>query len=278
MDITEKLESGEFYHIYNHGAGERDLFREPDNYEYFLGLYDKYISPIADTYAWVLMPNHFHVLVRIKENVIYRYAYNERLGLIDAKRIIDGEGDVDADRIVNADRSNDAVRLGEAVRFRFEEVKWQTISLNEPPDLIASKGPVSVDRRNNIDKSIRIKEFKIPQPHLHFSHMANAYSKYINKLYETRGALFERPFKRRLIDSKGYLKQAFIYIHNNPVYHGFCSRPGDYPWSSYETCTSKKKTKLKRDEVLQWFDNLKDFATEHEKDIERDDIERWLEM
>jgi hypothetical protein len=30
-------------------------------------LYDKHISPIADTFAWVLMRNHFHLLVRIKE-------------------------------------------------------------------------------------------------------------------------------------------------------------------------------------------------------------------
>lgn len=27
---------------------------------------DKYISPVADTFAWVLMKNHFHFLVRIK--------------------------------------------------------------------------------------------------------------------------------------------------------------------------------------------------------------------
>lgn len=44
-----------------------DLFREKTNYECFLELYDKYISPVADTYAWVLMKNHFHLLVRIME-------------------------------------------------------------------------------------------------------------------------------------------------------------------------------------------------------------------
>jgi putative transposase len=244
MEITEKLEAGEFYHIYNHGVGERDLFREPDNYDYFLGLYDKYISPVADTYAWVLMPNHFHLLVRIKENVVYKYN--------------------------NADR--------------FMEEKWQTIDLS---NLTASEGPVSVEEKvsiegpgsvegmDNIDKNFCPEEHKIPKPHLHFSHLFNAYSKYYNKRYETRGALFERPFKRILIDSKGYLKQAFIYIHNNPVYHEFCSHPGEYPWSSYHTCISTKTTKLKRDEVLGWFDNITDFTEEHEKEIERDKMERW---
>ncbi len=60
------LEYGKFYHLYNRGINGCTLFREGDNYEYFLHLYSKYISPIADTFAWVLMNNHFHFLVRIK--------------------------------------------------------------------------------------------------------------------------------------------------------------------------------------------------------------------
>lgn len=60
------LEYGYFYHIYNRGINSCKIFRESSNYEHFLGLYDKYISPVADTYSWVLMGNHFHFLVRIK--------------------------------------------------------------------------------------------------------------------------------------------------------------------------------------------------------------------
>lgn len=54
------------YHVYNHGNGDDIIFRSPDNYFYFLKKYDQYISPIADTYAYCLMPNHFHLLLRIK--------------------------------------------------------------------------------------------------------------------------------------------------------------------------------------------------------------------
>ena len=67
MQKIEPLIAGNYYHIYNRGIDSCNLFKEPDNYEYFLSLYDKYISPATDTYAWVLMPNHFHFLVRIKE-------------------------------------------------------------------------------------------------------------------------------------------------------------------------------------------------------------------
>ncbi|MCF8358639.1 MAG: hypothetical protein K9H26_07760 [Prolixibacteraceae bacterium] len=66
MQHNEKLEHGHFYHIYNHAVGGRYLFRKPENYHFFLGLYDKYIDTVAYTYAWVLMPNHFHFLVKIK--------------------------------------------------------------------------------------------------------------------------------------------------------------------------------------------------------------------
>jgi putative transposase len=67
MRNIEPLNYGNYYHIYNRGINSCNLFQEADNYEHFLGLYDKYISSVADTYAWVLMPNHFHLLVRVKE-------------------------------------------------------------------------------------------------------------------------------------------------------------------------------------------------------------------
>lgn len=64
---TIPLEYNHFYHIYNRGINGCKLFPENENYEYFLHLYDKYISMVAETYAWVLMRNHFHLLVKIKK-------------------------------------------------------------------------------------------------------------------------------------------------------------------------------------------------------------------
>lgn len=59
------LKQGQYYHIYNRGINSCAIFREPTNYEHFLRLYDNHISPIANTLAWVLMKNHFHLLVEI---------------------------------------------------------------------------------------------------------------------------------------------------------------------------------------------------------------------
>jgi REP element-mobilizing transposase RayT len=62
----EPLQPSTYFHIYNHANGDEDLFRNPENYRYFLQQYHKHVDAIADTYSFCLMPNHFHLLVRIK--------------------------------------------------------------------------------------------------------------------------------------------------------------------------------------------------------------------
>ena len=61
------LQPGQYYHIYNRGNNREDLFREERNYRYFLQLCTRHVHPIADMFAYCLMRNHFHLLLRIKE-------------------------------------------------------------------------------------------------------------------------------------------------------------------------------------------------------------------
>jgi REP element-mobilizing transposase RayT len=66
------LESGKFYHIFNQAVGSEKLFRNDENYNYFLKKFNEYISPIASTYIYALIPNHFHFLIEIKDrNELY---------------------------------------------------------------------------------------------------------------------------------------------------------------------------------------------------------------
>lgn len=58
---------GGIYHLYNHANGGLNLFRNEENYKYFLTRYIKYVHPIVDTLAYCLMPNHFHFLIKVKE-------------------------------------------------------------------------------------------------------------------------------------------------------------------------------------------------------------------
>lgn len=60
------MEPGKYYHIYTHANGSENLFREEENYRYFLQRFGNFIPPVAHTLAYCLMPNHLHLLVQIK--------------------------------------------------------------------------------------------------------------------------------------------------------------------------------------------------------------------
>jgi len=66
----EKLKPNTSYHIFNHANGFENIFKEPENYRFFLNKYRKYISPMAETYAYCLMPNHFHLVIRIRKTAV----------------------------------------------------------------------------------------------------------------------------------------------------------------------------------------------------------------
>jgi REP element-mobilizing transposase RayT len=68
MNQRVPLEEGKYYHVYNRGNNRCKLFYEDRNYEHFLSLFSKYINTIADPYAWVLMGNHFHFLLKMKKD------------------------------------------------------------------------------------------------------------------------------------------------------------------------------------------------------------------
>jgi len=60
------MEPGKIYHIYNRGVNKQPIFFDNENYIYFLKQFDKYVSAKVDVLAYCLMPNHFHLLVRIR--------------------------------------------------------------------------------------------------------------------------------------------------------------------------------------------------------------------
>lgn len=189
------LEPGKFYHIYNRGNNRGNIFFENDNYEYFLKLYEKHISGVANTLAWVFMKNHFHLLVQILPA--------EYFNLPDISGILRTE---DNKKIIN-----------------------------------------------NIEKHVSQQ----------FSNLFNAYSKAVNKRFSRTGSLFEHTFRRKLIEDESYLKQLIIYIHQNPVNHGFCSHPSEYPWSSFLSCVSLKPKLPHQQNVIGRFNNEVEFVSLH---------------
>lgn len=87
------LEPGKVYHIYNRARNGDRLFADEEDLRSFLRLYQAHVAQVAETYAWCLLPDHLHLLLRIREGAEgslykpfavlfngYSKAYNRRHG------------------------------------------------------------------------------------------------------------------------------------------------------------------------------------------------------
>ena len=152
------------------------------------------------------------------------------------------------------------------------------VKIKSEVDILDSLSTSSSSNLTGFQNLSGLKDETIKPLHQYFSNLFNAYTKAFNIRFNRHGSLFERPFKRKSIDNKRYLKNVLLYIHNNPVHHGFTNSPSDYPWSSYLTCVSIKTTKLQREQVIGWFDNEANFKSYHNRKLDIIAIEQWLEM
>ena len=66
MPSPPPLQMGLYYHIFNRGNGGQRIFREKRNYLFFMERYARYVESVAYTYAYCLLRNHFHFLVRTR--------------------------------------------------------------------------------------------------------------------------------------------------------------------------------------------------------------------
>lgn len=61
------FEEAGIFHVYNRTNNNEKLFLNDENRYFFLKRYRELLSPFLDTFCWSLLPNHFHLLIRIKE-------------------------------------------------------------------------------------------------------------------------------------------------------------------------------------------------------------------
>ncbi len=64
----EILEKDHHYHIYNRGINNVNIFLSDENKIYFLKLFSKYLNKKIEVYAYCLMDNHFHIVIKIIED------------------------------------------------------------------------------------------------------------------------------------------------------------------------------------------------------------------
>jgi len=55
-----------YYHIYNRGNNRERIFFQEGDYRFFMEKYKNFVMPFAHTYAYCLLPNHFHFLIKTR--------------------------------------------------------------------------------------------------------------------------------------------------------------------------------------------------------------------
>lgn len=73
--LAEFNENG-IYHVYNRTNNREKLFLNDENRQFFLKKYYEHLTPYLDTFCWCLLPNHFHLLVRIKPLAVIQNSLN----------------------------------------------------------------------------------------------------------------------------------------------------------------------------------------------------------
>ena len=64
----EVLEKDGYYHIYNKGINGCLIFENDENKNFFLKQFSKYLSETISIFAFCLMDNHFHLVIRLNDD------------------------------------------------------------------------------------------------------------------------------------------------------------------------------------------------------------------
>ncbi len=108
------------------------------------------------------------------------------------------------------------------------------------------------------------------------SNLFNAYAKAYNKQQNRTGSLFEKHFKRKKLITETYLKNATIYVHNNPKYN-----PELYLFSSLNYYLAKRNPKvfnIDNLEILRLFESVENFKFAHQErfEVNESDLSLYL--
>jgi len=217
------------YHIFNHANGFENIFKEPENFRFFLEKYRLHIEPIAETFAYCLMLNHFHLVVRIRSK-------EEIEKLLVTKR---------EDKIFNS------ISISPFPKCKTLE-KVEKIEIdNQPPQPLVS------------EKEIEL--FLSKQ----FANLFSSYTQAFNKKYRRMGSLFIKNFKREPINDRDYLLQAIVYTHRNPVHHHFCMAYEDWEASSYNEIVQNTSDWINSKAVIDLFGDQTNFKKRHLESLNR---------
>ena len=70
---------GNYYHLFNRGVNRQNIFFAEANYLYFLKLLNKFLSGYVHFLSYALLPNHFHLVIKVNDEISFRNEGNRSL-------------------------------------------------------------------------------------------------------------------------------------------------------------------------------------------------------
>ena len=91
FNYWQKFYEGNYYHVYNRANNRESLFVRNSHYSFFLEKWVTYLDPYLETYAYCLMWNHFHFIVRVKtvDDTLKAHIANEKTAA--SQKFLNGE-------------------------------------------------------------------------------------------------------------------------------------------------------------------------------------------
>ena len=104
--------------------------------------------------------------------------------------------------------------------------------------------------------------------------LVSKFAKHLNQKLNADGPVFKDRYKSILIDSNQYLLNVMRYIHLNPIKANLCPSPAQYPWSSFNSYTSKSFTHdfLSTSTILAHFKTKSEFVYYHQFGIDQETL------
>jgi REP element-mobilizing transposase RayT len=64
-----RFERGEFYHVYNRSIDKKPMFKDREDNVFFLKKLNFFLNEVISIYAYNLLDNHFHMLIKINNDL-----------------------------------------------------------------------------------------------------------------------------------------------------------------------------------------------------------------
>lgn len=69
IKTTTPILGSKYYHLFNRGTNRQILYYSAANYTYFPKLLDENLDGYVEFLAYSLMPNHFHIILKVKDKL-----------------------------------------------------------------------------------------------------------------------------------------------------------------------------------------------------------------